>query len=252
MVKAKATEAATTDARRVDALYRRTHDALAAAAIPEKAPAMQAYMKSAMPYLGVPSPVAKKIWKELFASYEVGTREAFFADVLGLFRAAKFREERYAAIALSGIRKARAHQTPEAMPAYEEMITTGAWWDIVDELASHRVGAILASHPAPMKKLLRAWSTSDDLWKRRTSILAQLRFKQKTDLDFLYACIEPSLASKEFFLRKAIGWSLRQYAWTDPDEIVRYVRSKARELSPLSKREALKNVLRAGAIDAIP
>ena len=80
------------------------------------------------------------------------------------------------------------------------------------------------------------------MWKRRTSIICQLGFKRDTDLDLLYACIRPSLGSKEFFLRKAIGWALRQYAWTDPSEIQRYVREHEDRLSLLSRREALKNV----------
>ena len=74
----------------------------------------------------------------------------------------------------------------------------------------------------------------------------------RRDLDLLDACIEPSLGSREFFLRKGIGWALRQYAWTDPAAVVRYVRARCDRLSPLSKREALKNVLRAGLIDRIP
>jgi 3-methyladenine DNA glycosylase AlkD len=94
-----------------------------------------------------------------------------------------------------------------------------------------------------------AWSVSDDLWKRRTSIICQLGFKASTDLDLLYTCIEPSLTSREFFLRKAIGWALRQYAWTDPSEVARYVAAHQDRLSGLSQREALKNVpqdIRAG------
>jgi len=87
-----------------------------------------------------------------------------------------------------------------------------------------------------------AWSRSRNLWKRRSAILCQLSFKHETDLDLLYACMEPSLNSREFFLRKAIGWALRQYAWTDPGEVQRYVREHADRLSSLSRREALKNV----------
>ncbi len=95
-----------------------------------------------------------------------------------------------------------------------------------------------------MKKKMLAWSKSGNLWKRRTSIICQLGFKENTDLDLLYACIEPSLDSKEFFLRKAIGWALRQYAWTDAAEVKRYVRRNRTRLSGLSQREALKNVSR--------
>ena len=91
-----------------------------------------------------------------------------------------------------------------------------------------------------------AWSRDADIWKRRSAILCQLTFKEDTDLDLLYACIKPSLGRKEFFLRKAIGWALRAYAWTDPKEVQRYVRQHERSLSPLSRREALKNVGRPG------
>ena len=95
---------------------------------------------------------------------------------------------------------------------------------------------------------MRAWSRSDDLWKRRSAILCQLTFKKDTDLDLLYAVIEPALGSREFFLRKAIGWALRQHAWTDPGEVRRYVREHDKELSGLSKREALKNVSPGGSV----
>jgi 3-methyladenine DNA glycosylase AlkD len=93
-----------------------------------------------------------------------------------------------------------------------------------------------------MRKKMLQWSRSRNLWKRRSAILCQLSFKTDTNLDLLYAAIEPSLASKEFFLQKAIGWALRQYAWTDSAEVRRYVRANATRLSALSKREALKNI----------
>ena len=146
------------------------------------------------------------------------------------------------AIALSGDKRAAQFQNPAAMAIYEEIIVTGAWWDYVDDVASHRVGPILRDYPAPMRKMMLAWSKSRDTWKRRTSIICQLGFKENTDLDLLYACIEPSLDSEEFFLRKAIGWALRQYAWTNPAEVTRYVRRNQGRLSGLSKREALKNI----------
>jgi len=80
------------------------------------------------------------------------------------------------------------------------------------------------------------------MWKRRVAIIRQLRFKRDTDLELLYANIEPNLVDKEFFIRKAIGWALRQYAWTDPSEVARYVREHKKQLSGLSRREALKNI----------
>jgi 3-methyladenine DNA glycosylase AlkD len=215
---------------------------LARVADPAKAPAMQRYMKSAMPYLGVATPQLRVVCKAVFAAHPLPTAAAWQRDVLAVWRGARHREERYAAITLSGDRRARPFQTPAVLPMYEEMIVTGAWWDYVDEIASHRLGALLRSHPQPMRKAMLAWSRSPDLWKRRSAILCQLGFKGETDTTLLYACIEPSLASTEFFLRKAIGWALRQYAWTDPREVVRYVDAHRDALSPLSRREALKNV----------
>ena len=216
---------------------------LTAAADPARAPGMQAYMKSAMPYLGVSAVPMRAVCKAVFADLAWRDAAAWQRDVLAIWRGAQFREERHAAIELTGIRAARAFQTMEAIRLYEEMIVTGAWWDYVDIIASHRLWAILRNDPATMKPLMRAWAQDDDLWKRRSAILVQLKAKADTDLDLLYACIEPSIGSSEFFLRKAIGWALRQYAWTDPAEVSRYVAANAGRLSGLSRREALKNVV---------
>ncbi|HUN94019.1 MAG TPA: DNA alkylation repair protein [Burkholderiaceae bacterium] len=222
-------------------LLRDVRKALRAIADPARAPAMQAYMKSAMPYHGVPMPLLRKVCRTTFAGLRFADAPQWTAEVLGLWRGARFREERYAAIELSGDRRATPYQVPAAMPMYEEIVVDGAWWDYVDVVASRRIGPILMANPATMRRLMRAWSRSDDLWKRRSSILSQLGFKGATDLELLYACIEPSLGSREFFLQKAIGWALREFAWTDPAEVRRYVEAQHERLAPLSRREALKN-----------
>ena len=232
----------TANSSRNSGLLRLARRELGRAADPQKAPFMQAYMKSTMPYHGVSAPLLRASCKNIFSQVQLVSRADWRAKVLELWRGARFREERYAAILLTGDKRAAAFQTPAAMSLYEEIIVTGAWWDYVDEIASNRVGPILRDHKIPMKKKMLAWSTSPNLWKRRTSIICQLRSKQHTDLGLLYACIEPSLDSKEFFLRKAIGWALREYAWTDAAEVKRYVRQKSDRLSGLSYREALKNV----------
>lgn len=199
-------------------------------------------MKSSMPYHGVTTPVLRGICREVFAGHDVSDPESWARDVLGVWRAAKFREERYAAIGLTGDRRATQWQTLAALPMYEEMIVTGAWWDFVDVIATHRLYAIARREGPRMKKVMLAWSRAPDIWKRRSAILCQNRAKADTDLELLYACIEPSVGRPEFFLRKAIGWALRQYAWTDPQEVRRYVRENEDRLAPLSVREALKNV----------
>jgi 3-methyladenine DNA glycosylase AlkD len=215
--------------------------ALRRAGDPAKAPVMQAYMKSAMAYHGVPMPLLRKICREAFADVQFENAADWRRQVLDLWRNARFREERYAALQLAGHKQARPFQKPASMKMYAELVVTGAWWDYVDDVAAHRIGPILHDHPTPMRRKMLSWSQSNNLWKRRSSIICQLEFKQATDLDLLYACIEPSLGSGEFFLQKAIGWALRQYAWTDAAEVKRYVRLNGTRLSPLSRREALKN-----------
>ena len=229
--------APTTRRTLVDAIRR----GLASRADPGKAPAMQAYMKSAMPYRGVPTPALRALCREVFAA-RLATFPAWRATVLALWRDATHREERYAAIELSGHRFYRDFQTMDALPVYEEMIVNGAWWDYVDVIAIHRLGELLRRFPRPMTRTMRAWSRIDDLWKRRSAILCQLSFKRDTDPDLLYECIERAMDEREFFLRKAIGWALREYAKTDPGEVRRYVREHADRLSPLSQREALRRL----------
>jgi 3-methyladenine DNA glycosylase AlkD len=209
---------------------------------PVRALGMQAYMKSALPYHGVPTPLLRKVCKVVFADLQFATATQWQTQVLEIWRGARFREERYAALYLAGDKRWRQFQTTSAMKMYEELIVTGAWWDYVDDIASHRVGPILSDYPAIMRRKMLAWRKSGNLWKRRTSIICQLGFKAETDLELLYSCIEPSLASREFFLQKAIGWALRQYAWTDAAEIQKYVRRNRARLSALSCREALKNI----------
>jgi 3-methyladenine DNA glycosylase AlkD len=208
---------------------------------PVRAPAMRSYMKSEMPYLGVNNPSRQGVCRALFKTVTFSTAESWRNAVLGLWRRAKYREERYAAIDLTGL-KFDSFQTVQTLPMYEEMIVTGAWWDYVDEIASRRLGPLLRRYPRAMRRRMLAWSKSKDLWKRRSAILCQLGFKAETDLALLYATIEPAIDSKEFFLRKAIGWALRQYAWTNPAEVLCYVKLNKERLSTLSQREALKNV----------
>lgn len=215
---------------------------LSRAGDPKKTAAMQAYMKSAMPYWGVQTPVQRDITRRLFTANRLETAEEWREACLTIWRAAEYREERYAAIDLTGFKYYREWQTLDTLPMYEEMIVAGAWWDFVDVIASARLGPLLRQYPGRMRTKMLQWGRSRSIWKRRSAILCQLTFKSETDLDLLYAAIEPSLGSKEFFLQKAIGWALRQYAWSDPREIRRYVRANADRLSALSKREALKNI----------
>jgi 3-methyladenine DNA glycosylase AlkD len=225
----------------VSALAAAMRSALAAAANPQRAPGMQAYMKSEMPYRGISAPDMRAIAKRVFAEHPLSSCDEWQAAVLELWRGARFREERYAAMELIAQRGHRECRTPEVLPMYEELITTGAWWDYVDEIA-HHVADLLRKYPGEVRPVMRAWSTDENLWKRRVSIICQISFKKDTDLELLYANIEPNVAERNFFIRKAIGWALRAYAWTDPEEVGRYVAANESRLSGLSRREALKNI----------
>jgi 3-methyladenine DNA glycosylase AlkD len=227
---------------RVSPLVTSIRRGLAEAADPRRAPGMQAYMKSAMPYRGVPTPAQRAIYRRLFAEHSLETESAWRRAVLALWREAAFREERYAAIELAMAKRYAAFRTLEALPIFEEMIVDGAWWDYVDAVATHGIAELLRQEPRRMRTVLLGWSQHQDMWKRRSAIIAQVSFKEATDLELLYACIEPNLSHRDFFVRKAIGWALRAYAWTDPDEVVRWVREHEPRLSGLSRREALKNV----------
>ncbi|MBE2318507.1 DNA alkylation repair protein [Solirubrobacter sp. CPCC 204708] len=206
---------------------------LAARADPAKAPDMQRYMKSQLPFYGVQKAGRVQLAREVFEPLE---RDEWERVVRTLWDEARFREERYMALAVLKDRRYRAHRDMAALPLYEKLIVTGAWWDLVDEVATGPLGALLPD----VAPVLRAWAVDEDLWKRRAAIIAQVTRKRETDFELLQACIEPNRGDREFFIRKAIGWGLRSYAWIDPEAVVAYC--ETHELAPLSRREALKNV----------
>lgn len=225
---------------------RRIAERLAEVGDPDRAPQMQAYMKSAMPFRGVPAPLLRTLCKEILDEVVLPDRATWEAAVREMWDRAEYREERYAALALAGHRRYREHRDPDALPLYEHLVVTGAWWDLVDTIASHHVGEILRGHHDATVPVLRAWAVDDDLWLRRTAILAQLGSKAATDVDLLAFALtsnlEDSLHGKEFFIRKAVGWALRAYARTDPDWVRRFVASYDGRLSGLTRREALKHL----------
>ena len=218
--------------------------ALAAAGDPARAAAQQAYMKSQMPYRGITAPELKAVLRPILAdpAYRIGERREWELAVRDLWDGAGHREERYAATALTGHRTYRAWQDPGTIALYQHQVVTGAWWDLVDEVASNRIGPILLSHKAEVTPLVEQWIEHEDLWLRRTAIICQLTFKERTDLGLLRAAIEPNLEDPSFWIRKAIGWALRQYARTDPDWVRATVAEYDDRLSGLSRREALKHL----------
>ena len=214
-------------------------DRLRALAAPDHAADMQRYMKSSMPFLGVRVPLVRTAVRDAVRQHPPADLDALTAAATTLWQEASFREERYAATALTGLPLARGRL--ELLPLHHEMIVTGAWWDHVDEVAG-RVGRVLLAHPVELTPVLRSWARDDSLWLRRCAIISQLRLRERTDTDLLTDVVDANLDDREFFVRKAIGWALRDYAFTDPDWVRRFVAERSDRMSPLSRREALKHL----------
>jgi 3-methyladenine DNA glycosylase AlkD len=219
---------------------------IAAAADPGRAPQMQAYMKSTMPFRGVSAVPLRRICKEVLDSRPLGDRTTWGRAVRLLWDEAGYREERYAALALTGHRAYRDFQDAATLDLYLHLVVTGGWWDLVDEVAANRVGPILRADPAAVTPVIRHWARDEDLWLRRTAALSQLRSKADTDTalldEVLSANLEGSLHGRDFFIRKAVGWALREYARTDPFWVTSFVDAHTGELSGVTRREALKHV----------
>ncbi|OJU40446.1 MAG: DNA alkylation repair protein [Microbacterium sp. 69-10] len=202
---------------------------------PALAPGQQAYMKSTMPFLGVRVPAVRALVRRLAK----GETDAALlkASALALWREAHAREERYAALALMALPALRGDAA--TLPVHEEMIRSGAWWDYVDEVA-HRLRDLLDADPERFALEMRIWADDEDFWVRRAAIICQLGRKDATDRDLLEYAILTNIDDDEFFIRKAIGWALRDLGKSDPD----WVRAFAEQhpLSPLSRREALKHL----------
>ena len=220
---------------------------------PERAAQQQAYMKSDMPFWGIAMPQLRQLCKTLFRQYPIDDSLLWHQTIRTIWDEANHREEKHAAIELLGVTKYRkAWLQPDSLDLLKYMIQSGAWWDYVDVLATHHVGFLLQGWPSEITQQMQSWAKHPDLWIRRSAILSQLKFKERTDEALLTFAIAHSMADKDFFARKAIGWALREYAKTDPGFVVAYVTEHADSLSALSKREALKTLLKQGVVNHIP
>ena len=230
----------------VSDLVRVVRERVAAAGDPERAEPMRAYMKSAMPFRGVASAPLAALCRATFDEHPLPDRDAWESAVRELWDSATYREERYAAMALTRHRAYRELQDPATLDLYRHLVLSGAWWDFVDSLASHNVGDVLAAYPAAVTPVVRTWSVDDDMWLRRTAMLCQLRRKADTDVDLLRDALEANLEDsrhgREFFIRKALGWALRQHARVDPDWVRAFVSEHGDRMSGLSRREALRHL----------
>lgn len=219
---------------------------LAAAGDPERAAGQQAYMKSALPYYGIASPELRRIVNPLLRGWLPRDRDTWEATLRELWDTAGHREDRYVALAMARHRRARDWQTPSVLGLYRHLAVTGAWWDLVDELATRVVGPVLAEYRDQVTGVMDAWAVEDDMWLRRVAILCQLKHKADTDVALLErsiaANLEGSEFGSEFFIRKAIGWALREHAKTDAEWVRDFLTRHDANLSGLSRREAARHL----------
>jgi 3-methyladenine DNA glycosylase AlkD len=221
------------------AIDTRARELLIQSADPAKAGPMASYMKSEMPFYGVSSRERKVISRLLAKEFPVTSRANYAHAVRTLWHG-EFREEKYLAIAYA--RLFPRYVTLSSIPIYKTMIAQGAWWDFVDEIAAHLVGSVLLSQRDRLTPTMESWAMSNDLWLARASIICQLRHKAETDTMLLETACTRNLESTEFFIRKAIGWALREYARTDPAWVIAYVERHGNEMSGLTYREAMKHL----------
>lgn len=210
----------------------------AEAAEPARAAEMRAYMKDVAPFLGLASEVRRDLARAVLA----GTPRPEEADCAALaLRCWRLPEREYHYFAVDYLRRHVKRCSSGFLPVARHLVTTVPWWDTVDLLAAHVVGGLVAAD-RELAADMDAWSADDDLWAVRTALLHQLRHKERTDSDRLFAYCARQAGHPDFFVRKAIGWSLREYAKTDPDAVRAFVERHRAALSPLSVREALKNI----------
>lgn len=204
---------------------------------------MAAYMKTSMPFYGVPKPEREQIRREVKTRFPLLNRTDYERAVLGLWKL-PHREEKYFAIDVA--RAGREFIVPQSLPLYRQMIEEGAWWDFVDEVAAHLVGGVLLHHRDETALLMDRWIEDADLWVRRAAIISQLTHKDKPDHVRLFRYSLAQAAEKDFFIRKAIGWALRQYAYAAPDRVRAFITKNRNRLSPLTYREASRVLIKQG------
>ncbi|MFF0587752.1 DNA alkylation repair protein [Streptomyces sp. NPDC003781] len=209
-----------------------------AAADAERAAGMRAYMKDVAPFLGLTSPVRRSLNRAVLAGLPRPDESDCTAVALRCWR---LPEREYHYFAVDYLRRHVTHCSSGFLPVVRHLLTTVPWWDTVDLLAAHVVGGLVAADRG-LTRDMDAWIGDEDLWLVRAALLHQLRYKEHTDTDRLFGYCLRQAGHGDFFVRKAVGWCLREYAKTDPDAVRAFVAEHRTRLAPLSVREALRTV----------
>ena len=206
---------------------------------PENALAMAKYMRNHFSFFGIKTENRRQIFKSICKEYQSEISENPRAIALELYSKTQ-RELHYCAIEIL-IHQLKGNYKKEDIHLIEKLITTNSWWDSVDTISKYILGEYLLEFPLETENAIERFSNSDKMWLNRSAILFQLGYKQKTHFDLLKSECEKHKNSNEFFIQKAIGWALREYAKTNSQAVKNYVNST--NLKPLSSKEALKNMI---------
>lgn len=204
---------------------------------PEKARAMSAYMKDHFPFFGIQKPEREALSNPLYGQWKKLSPGQVKAGVQDLWELPE-RELQY--FALEVLKKTKYASLSGSIELFEWLIIRKSWWDTVDLLAAHLVGSYFKAHPEDTSQVTDRWIHSSDMWLQRSALLFQLTYKEKTDFELLKRYILIHRNSQEFFIQKAMGWALRQYARTEPLRVKTWTESQS--LPPLTRREALKHL----------
>jgi 3-methyladenine DNA glycosylase AlkD len=202
-----------------------------------RAVAMEKYMKNKFVFFGIPQSRRRMLFKDFLKANGIPIKDSM-TDVVFAMLAYAEREMHYCAMEL--MQKKMKEVEKDDIEIITEMIVTHSWWDTVDYIAVHLAGAYFRAFPESANKVTDAWMQSGNLWLQRSAILFQLKYREKTDTALLFGLIAKSFGSKEFFIRKAAGWALRELSKTQPTAVREFVESHT--LSGLTVREAMKYV----------
>ncbi len=201
----------------------------------ELAIGMKKYMRDKFDYLGIKSPTRAELLKPFFPEFKKLDEKEWMLVVEQLWNQ-KFREFQYAAMELCR-KKTKAFE-PDHLSFLEKMITEKSWWDSVDMVASNLLGTYFKRYPEKIPGALSRCTKSDNFWLHRTCIIFQLKYGDNTDQKLLFELCAKYSKEKEFFIRKAIGWALRQYSKYNPKAVAGFIQKQ--KLSPLSVKEGSK------------
>ena len=205
----------------------------------EKAPAMAAYLKTDMPFYGVQKKGRTEVFRIIEKDIPIADNSNYRAAIEALWER-PHREEKYLAI---GIAKTyRDFLTFDNLDLYRRLIVEGAWWDFVDDVAINCVGIVYLNERNRTEPTIEAWVDDDVMWLRRTSLISPIKHKLDTDHRMLFDHCLRRADEKEFFIRKAIGWTLREYAKTAPERVRSFLLQHRERWSGLSFREAAKDL----------